>query len=259
MGSGGLILKVIAIIPARMGSSRFPGKPLALINGTPMIEVVYRAASKCQSLNKCVVATCDLEIYDHITGLGGDSVMTSEHHERASDRCAEALIKIEKEVGYRFDVIVMVQGDEPMVTESMINDALAPFYEANPPAVVNLLAPLQGEADFQNPSVIKVVCDDFGNALYMSRQPIPTGGNKSIGNIVGKQLCIIPFSREALLTFERLDEACLEKMESIDMLRFIQHRISVRMIATDEISHAVDTPADLAVVEKMMRVLDTNG
>ena len=120
-------MKILALIPARMGSSRFPGKPMAALLGVPMIEHVYRRVALNPTVTATVVATCDAEIADHIRSIGGRVAMTGHHHERASDRCAEALEKIEREDAVRFDIVVMVQGDEPMVHPEMISEALAPM------------------------------------------------------------------------------------------------------------------------------------
>ncbi|SVE45461.1 uncharacterized protein METZ01_LOCUS498315, partial [marine metagenome] len=120
-------MKAIAIIPARMGSSRFPGKPLAKICGIPMVGHCYYRTSMCKDLTETYAATCDKEIYDYIQSIGGKAVMTSDSHERASDRTAEAMLKIEDQIRESVDVVVMVQGDEPLVTPRMISQSLKPF------------------------------------------------------------------------------------------------------------------------------------
>src|SRR5512147_2065588 len=120
-------MKILALIPARMGSSRFPGKPMAKILGKPMIGHVYERVSKCSLLTLTAVATCDQEIYNYIVTLGGTAVMTGDQHERASDRCAEALVKLEAANNTRYDIVVMVQGDEPMTHPDMIGEAVQPL------------------------------------------------------------------------------------------------------------------------------------
>ena len=132
-------MKILAIIPARMGSSRFPGKPMAKIIGKPMIEHVYKNVSKCDLLSKTIVATCDIEIANFIDSIGGESVMTSDRHERASDRCAEALSKIEDLDGIKYDIIVMVQGDEPMTHPDMIAEAINPMLKSKEIIITNLM------------------------------------------------------------------------------------------------------------------------
>jgi 3-deoxy-manno-octulosonate cytidylyltransferase (CMP-KDO synthetase) len=240
-------MKIIAIIPARMGSSRFPGKPLAPLLGRPMIEHVYRRVAMSTGLSEVIVATCDDEIRSAVEGFGGRAVMTANTHERASDRIAEAA------VGMDADVVVMVQGDEPMTHPDMIGEATAPF--AGNPSVqcVNLSKAIGDEAEFRNPNTIKVVTDLDGRALYMSRRPVPHFPDGAYEkNRARKQVCIIPFTRDSLQHFAALAPTPLEIAESIDMMRFIEHGVPVHMVETGFESHAVDTPEDLALVEGLM-------
>ena len=242
-------MKIVAVIPARMGSSRFPGKPLAPILGHPMIEHVYRRTLLCDSLAEVIVATCDTEIVESVKAFGGKAVMTSAAHERASDRVAEAA------AGLDADVIVMVQGDEPMTYPQMIDESLAPFIGGDEKvACVNLTARVMSQTEFEDPNTIKVVMDREGFALYMSREPIPTLHLQNFEQVSAfKQICIIPFTAPALQEFIRLDPTPLEVAESIDMMRFIEHGRRVKMIETSFSTHAVDTPEDLKRVEKLLR------
>jgi 3-deoxy-manno-octulosonate cytidylyltransferase (CMP-KDO synthetase) len=242
---------ILALIPARMGSSRFPGKPMAQILGKPMIGHVYERVARCPLVTETAVATCDRAIHDYILSIRGKAVMTSDAHERASDRCAEALLVIEKQTRQRFDIVVMVQGDEPMVHPDMIGEALGPMLQDPAIPVANLLAPIHDPQEFEDRNCIKVVCDLEGNALYFSREPIPS---RFQGQAIpmGKQICIIPFRRDFLLEYNRLPPTPLESAESIDMLRILEHGRKVRMIATAHRTHAVDTPDDLRRVEKEM-------
>lgn len=239
----------IAIIPARMGASRFPGKPLARLLGRPMIEHVYERTVLCRSLSKVYVATCDEEIRDAVEGFGGNVIMTSDRHERASERVAEAAANL------TFDVAVMVQGDEPMIHPDMIDEAIAPMEKDVSIACVNLTSRIESEEEFLSPNTIKVVMDSRGRALYMSRQPIPDRPKGDFSRITAfKQVCIIPFRRDALAHFAALAPTPLETSESIDMMRFIENGIAVQMAETKFSSHAVDTPEDLALVADLMRV-----
>jgi 3-deoxy-manno-octulosonate cytidylyltransferase (CMP-KDO synthetase) len=242
-------MKIVAVIPARMGSSRFPGKPLAPILGHPMIEHVYRRTMLCDSLAEVIVATCDTEIVESVEAFGGKAVMTSAAHERASDRVAEAA------AGLDADVIVMVQGDEPMTTPQMIDEALVPFISGDEEvACVNLTARIMSQTEFEDPNTIKVVMDREGFALYMSRAPIPALHLQNFDQVSAfKQVCIIPFTAASLQEFIRLDPTPLEVAESIDMLRFIEHGRKVKMIKTLFSTHAVDTPEDLKFVEGLLR------
>lgn len=244
-------MKVLALIPARMGSSRFPGKPMAPLLGRPMVGHVHNRVGSCPLVDTTVVATCDDEIATYVTSIGGLAVMTSPTHERASDRCAEALRVLEGKNDTAFDIVVMVQGDEPMTHPDMVGEALAPFAQDDSVEVVNLLGTIESNAEFMDRNCIKVVCDQMGNAVYFSRSPIPTSG---LGNIsMGKQVCVIPFRRDFLLEFAVMEPTPLEIAESVDMLRVLEHGRKVRMVPTTHYSHAVDTPEDLLRVERLMK------
>jgi len=242
-------MKIIAVIPARMGSSRFPGKPLAPILGRPMIEHVYWRTNLCQELNDVFVATCDPEIFESVEAFGGKAIMTSSSHERASDRVAEAAVDLD------CDVVVMVQGDEPMTHPQMIDESLTPFLNGvEQVACVNLTAKITSQTEFEDRNTIKVVMDEDGFALYMSREPIPTRQIKNFGQIPAfKQVCIIPFAAKTLQEFSRLEPTPLEVAESIDMMRFIEHGRKVKMVETSFSTHAVDHPPDLELVERLLR------
>lgn len=245
-------MKILALIPARMGSSRFPGKPMAPILGKPMIGHVYERVAKSPLLTTTAVATCDQEIYDYIESIGGVAVMTSDTYERASDRCAEALLKLEQSNNTRYDIVVMVQGDEPMTHPDMISEAVNPMLENPDLQIVNLLGKIESIMEFEDRNCIKVVCDLKSNALYFSREPIPTRSKMS--NVpMGKQVCIIPFRRDFLLQYTSLAPTPLEIAESVDMMRVLEHGLKVHMVPTQHSSYAVDTPEDLAKVEKLMQ------
>ncbi len=241
-------MKIIAVIPARMGSSRFPGKPLEPILGKPMIEHVYKRAAMSPILDEVYLATCDQEIIDATSSFGGKPIMTANTHERASDRTAEAITDLDA------DIVVMVQGDEPMLHPDMISEALAPYKSDSTIPCVNLSKRIEEESDFNSPSTIKVVTDLENNALYMSRQPIPSVDESEFSAITAiKQVCIMPFRREILSLFATLEPTPLEISESIDMMRFIEHGVRVHMVPTSFDTLAVDTPEDLARVEALMR------
>ena len=240
-------MKSIAIIPVRMGSSRFPGKPLAEILGRTMVEHVYRRTAMSQSLDDVVIATCDEEIRLAADNFGATVIMTSNRHERASDRIAEAADALDA------DVFVLIQGDEPMTTPEMIDAAMEPIAADASIQCVNLTKKIETEEEYLNPNTIKVVTDKQGNALFMSREPIPTLTNNSFDEISAyKQVCIMPFRRQSLRRFAELEPTPLEIAESIDMLRFLQNGVPVRMVETACESHAVDTPEDLRKISAMM-------
>ena len=243
---------IVALIPARMGSSRFPGKPLAKILGEPMIGHVYRRVVANKMLSMTAVATCDTEIANYIDSIGGIAIMTSDRHERASDRCAEALQILEKKEGKRFDIVVMVQGDEPMTHPEMITEAVQPMVDDPKILVANLKAEIRSMEEFQDPNCVKVVCDLNGDAIYFSREPVPTLSRTSDIPMF-KQVCVIPFRREFLIEYTQIEVTPLEIAESIDMLRVLEHGIKVRMIPTKYQSYAVDTMDDLIKVENIMQ------
>lgn len=246
-------MKVVAIIPARMGSSRYPGKPLAKINGMPMLGHCYFRTKMSAVLDDTIVATCDTEIYDYVSSIGGTAIMTSAHHERASDRTAEAMLAIEERTGEQIDVVVMVQGDEPMVTPTMIEAALHPILDNNDVNVVNLMARITCESHFADPNEVKVVVGKDGNALYFSREPIPSLKKTSKEADLLKQVCVIPFRRDYLLKFNSMAETPLEQAESVDMLRVIENGDAVRMVLTSEQTFSVDTEQEKNFVESLMK------
>jgi 3-deoxy-manno-octulosonate cytidylyltransferase (CMP-KDO synthetase) len=248
-------MNILALIPARMGSTRFPGKPMAKIHGKPMIGHVYDKVSKSSLLNMTAVATCDQEIYDYIISIGGNAVMTADTYERASDRCAEALIKLEEANNITYDIVVMVQGDEPMTHPEMISEAVKPMLEDPEIHIVNLLGKIKNDDEFNDRNCIKVVCDIHNNALYFSREPIPTI-SKCRDTPKLKQVCVIPFRRDFLLEYTKLPPTPLEEIESVDMMRVLEFGMKVRMVPTKHISHAVDTRDDLIRVEKIMKNID---
>ncbi|BBL34954.1 8-amino-3,8-dideoxy-manno-octulosonate cytidylyltransferase [Nitrosomonas stercoris] len=240
-------MKTIAIIPARMGSSRFPGKPLAPLLGRTMLEHVYQRVAMSTALDATYIATCDEEIRQAATAFGASVIMTADSHERASDRIAEAATHVEA------DLIVMVQGDEPMTHPAMVDTAIAPFHHDPQLECVNLVKRIDNEADFRSPNTIKVVMDQQNNALYMTRQPIPTLATAGFDATAAyKQVCIIPFTRACLAEYTQLPPTPLEKLESIDMLRLLEHGHHVKMVATEYDTQAVDTEADLARVAQLM-------
>ena len=235
-------MKIVGIIPARMAASRFPGKPLASLAGRTMIEHVYRRALRAKHLAEVYLATCDQVIYDAVSCFGGRPLMTADTHVRCTDRVAEAAEAVVA------DFVVNIQGDEPMIHPDAI-DHLCEAALANPDLpCVNLGNVITREEDFRNPNQVKAVCDREGNALYMSRQPVPT--TKVWGSTqVVRQLGMIAFRRDFLRTFSALSPTPLEQAESVDMLRAIEHGYRVRMVLSPHESFGVDTPEDLRVAE----------
>lgn len=246
-------MKILGVVPARMAASRFPDKPMKMIQGMPMVEHCYLRSAMCPLLDDIVVATCDTSILEYIIENGGKAVMTSDKHERATERTAEALTVLEKQYpDKQYDIIVMIQGDEPLIDPEMITQVINPLLngKAN---VSNLMVSLTTEEEVNNPNNVKVVTGINGNALYMSREPIPSK-EKFKGQITYfRQLGLIGFTREALLGFIALETTELEKIESVDMNRFLENGISIHMVETKFEVDAVDTPDDLIRVEEKMK------
>jgi len=244
---------VLSVVPARMGSSRFPGKPLALINGKPMIFYVLENCINSSFSSQAVVATPDQEIYDAVASSFSEDhvIYTSSAHERASDRAAEALILLERKYQTTYDIVNMVQGDEPCISPSSIDRAISCLFDDPNVSVVNLASRILSESDIHSLNTIKLVVDINSNAIYFSRSPIPSNTRQEDVSYY-KQVCCIPFRRESLLFFNELPETNLEKAESVDMLRLIENNIPIKICRIDELSHPVDTPSDLEIVESIL-------
>jgi 3-deoxy-manno-octulosonate cytidylyltransferase (CMP-KDO synthetase) len=239
--------RIVAVIPARMASSRFPGKPLAALHGLPMIEHVFRRVKLCAQLDEVYLATCDDEIREVAQGFGAKVIVTSAAHERATDRVAEA------SEHFAAATIVIIQGDEPMITPEMIHAALNGLRSDSSISCVNLIHRITSKDEFIDPNTIKVVADIRGNALYFSRAPIPHVNFEATAAAVFKQVCVIPFTRAGLEEFCRLPPTALERAESIDMLRLLEHGRRVRIVETLVATHSVDTATDLELVQTMMQ------
>lgn len=242
----------IAIIPARMASSRFPGKPLADIHGIPMIGHCFFRARMSPVLDAVYIATCDEEIRDYASTIGAPCIMTADTHERASDRIAEAMLKIEDDTGTLHDIVVLIQGDEPMLHPDMIDVAVRGLEDDPSVNVTNGVVAMNTVAEFEDPNEVKVVVDANGYAMYFSREPIPSR-SKWDGDVpMLKQVCIIPFRRDYLLEYNETPQTPMEKIESVDMLRIIETGGKVRMVETHHETLSVDTPEDLERVKGMM-------
>lgn len=245
-------MKIIAIIPARMAATRFPNKPMALIKGIPMIGHCYIRSKMCDLIDEVYVATCDKVIYDYIESIGGKAVMTSNIHERATERTAEALHNIESKLkNIHYDIIVMVQGDEPLVDPDMLREAAEPLLDSKR-MVSNLMSELSTDEEKSDPNIVKVVFRNDRSALYMSREAIPSKQKFNHTFKTYRQLGLIAFTRKALFDFVNLKTTNLEIIESVDMNRFLENNIPIFMQETKYPSDAVDTLADLERVNTKM-------
>jgi len=241
-------MKAIGIIPARMAATRFPGKPLATLLGMPMIGHCLHRTRLASGLAAAYVATCDQAIVDYVESLGERAVMTSTAHNRATTRTAEALEIIERQTGEQVDVVVMVQGDEPLIAPDAIAETLRHFSD---PAVeiVNIMSKLQSLDAFVDKNNVKVVVDQNNDALYFSREPIPSPwkGWEHLPRYM--QTGIIAFRRDTLLRFNAMNEMPLEQFESVDMNRVLETGGSIRMVPIDSFTIGVDTLEELVVAE----------
>ena len=244
-------MNVIGIIPARMGSSRFPGKPMKKIHGMPMIVHCYHRTALAYGINATYVATCDVEILDYINSIGGNAVMTANTHTRATTRTAEALEKIECQTGKSVDIVVMVQGDEPLILPETIDKTIPEFQDVAVD-IVNIMSRLQTKDAFEDVNNVKVVVGNSYDALYFSRESIPSTWQHWDNVPKYMQTGVIAFRSGALIDFNAMQETQLEQIESVDMNRVLETGGKIRMVLTEATTIGVDVPGELAVVEKIL-------
>ena len=256
-------LTSIVVIPARYESTRFPGKALALIAGRPMIEHVYKRAARARGVARVLVATDDDRIARAVERFGGTAMMTRATHTTGTDRLAEVASRIEG------DVIVNVQGDEPLVEPGMIEQAIAPFAADPALQMTSLRARIVDLAELHDPNVVKVVVDSEDFALYFSRAPIPfardgtaearpfdapTAAGPDLGRADGpwRHVGLYAYRRSFLPRFAALPPSPLEQTERLEQLRALEHGIRIKVLETTHFSIGVDTPADLAKVDALL-------
>lgn len=238
--------KTIAIVPARMASSRYPGKPLAMIAGLPMIEHVRRRAMLAKGIDEVVVATCDRQIAEVVEKAGGRAIMTADTHERSTERVAEAMRSLTG------DVVVVAQGDEPLLLPSDLELVAAPFGQRPEVNSVSLLSILEGQADLSNPNIVKAVCDRQGYIMLYSRAPIPYF-QKQGPCPVYRETGIRAFRADCLQTYVSLPETPFEKVEAVDMMRLREHGYQVLGVVTAGVTLGVDRPAEVERIEEELR------
>ena len=243
-------MKVVGIIPARYGSSRFPGKPLAMIKGKTMIQRVCEQAWKSK-LDEVVVATDDIRIADEVLKFGGKYVMTDPRHQSGTDRCCEALEILEE----HYDAVVNIQGDEPFIDPQHIN-LLADMISRDDTQLASLVKRIDDEEELFSSNKVKVVMDKSGNALYFSRNPIPYMRNFAHEKWLQKgcffqHLGIYAYKAETLRQIATMQPTALELAESLEQLRWLENGLSIRMAVVEAGSLAIDSPADLAKAIEM--------
>jgi 3-deoxy-manno-octulosonate cytidylyltransferase (CMP-KDO synthetase) len=241
--------RTFAIIPARYASTRFPGKALAELAGMPLIEHVYRRTAACPGLTGVIVATDDARIADVVAGFGGDARLTRPDHATGTDRIAEVARDLD------CDLIVNVQGDEPLIEGGMIGEALAPMATGGPaaPAMTTLRRRFDDPAEAVSPHVVKVVVDQQGYALYFSRAPIPHVRTAVVpAPPIYKHIGLYVYRRDFLLSLAALPPTPLERAEALEQLRALEHGIRIKAIESKYDSFGVDTPEDLEQVRRLL-------
>ena len=241
----------IGIIPARLNASRFPNKPMKLIHGMPMVGHCYHRTALALGNENTFVATCDEEIARYIRSEGGQVIMTSVAHTRAMTRTAEAIQSIEKIANKHLEYVVMVQGDEPLVPPSVIVETVR-HLEGSGADIVNVMSRFTKLEDFLDKNNVKVVINQFNDALYFSREPIPSIWKGAENIPMYMQTGIIGFHCEALLRFNSMPESRLEQIESVDMNRILEAGGRIRMLLTESVTIGVDTIDELVFAEKLM-------
>ena len=237
-------MKAIIVIPARWGSTRFPGKPLANIAGQSLIERVYARVTASRQAAAVYVATDDDRISEHVMGFGGRVIRTSPDHQTGTDRIAAAMRDIESAEGVSFDQVVNVQGDEPLIDVECVDRIIHALQEEQID-IATLACPLRSEEEYVNPDVVKVVLDRRGLALYFSRSPIPHGGREMARRHIG----IYGYQASALASFTSLEQSPLELAERLEQLRALENGYKIRVLETLAPHLGVDRPEDVQRIE----------
>lgn len=242
-------MHIACIIPARYGSTRLPGKPLAMIGDKPMIQRVYEQVSKATEIEQVIVATDDQRVYDAVVAFGGQAMMTRPDHLTGTDRLAEVAA-----THTEIDVIINVQGDEPLIDASVIDALAREFKEDSSLQMGTVGCPLL-EEEYNEPSAVKVIVNRLGNAMYFSRSLIPYPRNAFVQPPL-KHVGMYGYQRQFLLEYAKMDPTPAELTESLEQLRALENGYTIRVITTDQRFVGVDTPEDLDRVNEIFRTLD---
>ncbi len=252
------MIKVLGVIPARFQSSRFPGKPLALIQGKPMIQWVYEGASAAKKIDKLIVATDNTEIFDTVKGFSGDVIMTPVDCETGIDRVA----LVAKE--FPHDVILNIQGDEPLITGTMLDSLIVPFFSDKTLQAGTLIRKAETVDELTSPNNARVIIDKEGYAIYFTRAVIPyTREIKSLEEAMKKftfyrHIGIYAFRYDMLQAYVELPQSILEKMEQLEQLRLIENGYKIKTVISDYHPVCVDVPGDIDKVEKAIKYISSN-
>ncbi|MFC1884720.1 3-deoxy-manno-octulosonate cytidylyltransferase [Thermodesulfobacteriota bacterium] len=243
-------MKTFAFIPARYGSSRFPGKPLALIAKKPMIQHVYERTVSCPDVYQVYVATDDERIRDCVTGFGGNALITDSSHRSGTDRICEAARKIGLD---KDDIVVNVQGDQPLFNNALVSQLIAPLMEERNVPISTLKWRIEREEDIHNPNHVKVITDTQGFAIYFSRHAIPYVRNGERKHDFFKHLGVYAYRMDFLATFTNLPQGILETAEKLEQLRALEHGFKIKVVETEYNSIEVDIPEDIEKVESILK------
>ncbi len=241
-------MRIIGVIPARYGSSRFPGKPLIAIKGVPLIERVWRRASRSKRLDDIIVATDDSRIADAVRAFGGKAVMTSPRCASGTDRLAEVARKTEPRAG----IFINIQGDEPLIPPALIDKLAGGLLQDKSVPAITAAARMTDPGEISNPNIVKVVCDRRGKALYFSRASIPFQRSGDKGRYL-KHIGIYGYRRQFLLEYAGWPRTALERAEQLEQLRILEHGYSLRVVVTTYAAHGVDVPEDIASIERLLQ------
>lgn len=254
--------RVLAIIPARWASSRFPGKPLTNIVGIPMIQRVVNQAQKAKCITEVIVATDDSRIFDLVNQNGGVAIMTSPEHESGTDRVAE--VARDKDC----DIVVNVQGDEPLIPPQNIEKVVEPLIDDASVSVTSLRILIQDPKDLLNRNITKVVVDKFDSALYFSKAPIPWDRDKwaesmeDVSNLSSplwfKHIGLYAYRKKFLMEYSALPVSPLERIEKLEQLRILENGFSIKVVETNLDSTGVDSEADIEIIEKQLALSSDN-
>ena len=240
-------MKTLCVIPARLNSTRLPRKMLAPIGNQPMIQMTYLRAKTCPHLSDVIVATDSLEIAAVIKNIGGTVIMTPEHLPTGSDRVAFVANEYTE-----FDIIVNLQGDEPLITGTMLSTLLTPYLSGETPVMSTLGYALKFPEEYESPHIVKVILDQMGYGIYFSRSPIPYIRQKGEPLPVLHHMGVYAYQRDFLLKYTKMPQTPLEKTESLEQLRAIENGYKIRVCQTEERTMEVNTPEELEGVRKIV-------
>lgn len=239
--------KVVAVIPARYASSRFPGKPLAKIHDKPMIQWVYERVKGVEGITDVYVATDDERIFDTVECFGGKVIMTSKDHKSGTDRISEAISKIDDDI----DIVLNIQGDEPMIKKEMISQLISAFDDESV-NMATLKKRLYDEDDINNPNIAKVITDVNNDAIYFSRSTIPYNRDGKDDIKYFKHIGVYGYKKDFLMKFSNLKKSNLEELEQLEQLRVIENGYKIRVIETEYESIGVDLLEHIDKVESLL-------